>query len=605
MKKEKIKGHFSMFKKGIFGVAMASMMAVTPFFVGCSGVPGKDGALWYTGLDVSEYDDKGKVGDFFYDTDDGVVYQKTDFGWSEVSVIKGKDGTAPTIAINQDGYWVINGNVTSHQSTGQDGDTPYIKDGTWWIGDKDTTIAVVGENGKSAFDLYKEQNPNFDGTLADWLASLKGEKGEQGETGKAGANWLSGIGNPTDSIGVDGDLYLNTLTYDLFIKKSGSWGSPICNIKGQTGENGYDRVLATRTGSADSSLVISESGVDLYNLNLADETQLTTIYGPNRFNFNKAKFDLSGHKDYHSIDKDEENGVLKLTSQNIENSEIDDLKNTRVHASYIYEAEFDGSLWLGCDVEVSGAEYDLGIRMQVYDENDPKVVKTDTKVVNNVSDGKLKTSIDVNKGDKVRVIFYIRNQPVNSDVISVEENEIKYKNIMLQYDELTEYVPFEDFSNYGNLEAMNLADLEWTRGRTSDADVYGFTATLSAELVDRMVDVVLPDQNTLSTAILHCDDKSVNLLSYQDVYKMNKGVGLRMKDGKATIIVYIGQKEDGVNYETSEFKDWLAANNVTITYEIKEYSYVGFSDIKIMKGSRIVSSGDFTLEYTFLAEKKS
>ena len=144
-------------------------------------------------------------------------------------MIKGTDGVSPSIQINSDGYWVINGNTTAFVSTGEDGNTPYIKDGTWWIGDNDTSISVYGEDGKSAFDLYKEQNPEFDGTLADWLESLKGEKGEQGETGKAGANWLSGIADPLDSIGEDGDLYLNTLTYDLFIKKDGSWGNSVFN----------------------------------------------------------------------------------------------------------------------------------------------------------------------------------------------------------------------------------------------------------------------------------------------------------------------------------------------------------------------------------------
>ena len=38
------KGHGSIFKKGVLGLTVASMMAVTPLFVGCSGIQGKDGA---------------------------------------------------------------------------------------------------------------------------------------------------------------------------------------------------------------------------------------------------------------------------------------------------------------------------------------------------------------------------------------------------------------------------------------------------------------------------------------------------------------------------------------------------------------------------------
>ncbi|HTC64940.1 MAG TPA: hypothetical protein VK709_19015, partial [Candidatus Saccharimonadales bacterium] len=50
--------------------------------------------------------------------------------------------------------------------------------------------------------------------------------------GPRGFGWLSGAGVPSPSIGVDGDLYLNTLTGDVYTKTSGSWGSPIENLTG-------------------------------------------------------------------------------------------------------------------------------------------------------------------------------------------------------------------------------------------------------------------------------------------------------------------------------------------------------------------------------------
>ena len=595
MKKDKMKGHFSMFKKGIFGVAMASMMAVTPFFVGCSGAPGKDGAMWYTGLDVSEFETKGNIGDFFYDTDDGVVYQKTALGWSEISVIKGTDGVSPSIQINSDGYWVINGNVTSHQSTGQDGDTPYIKDGTWWIGDNDTSIAVYGEDGKSAFDLYKEQNPEFDGTLADWLESLKGEQGEQGNPGKDGANWLSGIGNPTDSIGKNGDLYLNTLTYDLFIKKSGSWGSPICNIKGQSGANGYDRILATRTGSADNSLVINESGVDLYSLNLADETQETTIYGPNRFNLDTFNFKMSGYESTHTITK--ENYGLTLDATVDENKTL-----SSVHAFYYYEAEFDGILWLSCDVELAeiedgvyGSENDAGIKMTVND-HDASIKK---ETILKKGTGKSSISIEVKKGDKVKILFYLR-------MGSYLKNKINYKNIMIQYDELTDFVPFQDYSNYKReTKTININDLTLNNGGTnltnqvgSDSSKKYYAAYCDLDVSD-MAPYILPatQYNPANIKV-----SGINLLSYNAVYRNNKGLGI---SSTGRLMLYLGNDFCDGEASVSDYKSYLETNPITITYETNEFEYVGFSDIKIMKGSRIVSSGDFTLEYTFLAEKKS
>jgi len=66
--------------------------------------------------------------------------------------------------------------------------------------------------------------------------SLTYAVGAKGETGDAGATWLSGSVDPTTE-GVDGDYYLNTTTYDVFKKASGSW-TVLLNIKGPTGLKG-------------------------------------------------------------------------------------------------------------------------------------------------------------------------------------------------------------------------------------------------------------------------------------------------------------------------------------------------------------------------------
>ena len=74
-----------------------------------------------------------------------------------------------------------------------------------------------------------------------------GPTGPQGPTGTSGTNgtdgadgsvWYEGAGIPSTSLGVDSDFYLNTLTSDVYIKTSGSWGSPILNIKGEKGDDG-------------------------------------------------------------------------------------------------------------------------------------------------------------------------------------------------------------------------------------------------------------------------------------------------------------------------------------------------------------------------------
>lgn len=51
---------------------------------------------------------------------------------------------------------------------------------------KDAKDGTNGINGKSAYELYCQANPEYAGTMEEWLESLKGEVGAQGENGKDG-----------------------------------------------------------------------------------------------------------------------------------------------------------------------------------------------------------------------------------------------------------------------------------------------------------------------------------------------------------------------------------------------------------------------------------
>ena len=48
------------------------------------------------------------------------------------------------------------------------------------------TPGPQGENGQSAYELWKSQEGNSDKTEDDFLNSLKGEKGEKGDAGQQG-----------------------------------------------------------------------------------------------------------------------------------------------------------------------------------------------------------------------------------------------------------------------------------------------------------------------------------------------------------------------------------------------------------------------------------
>lgn len=74
---------------------------------------------------------------------------------------------------------------------------------------------AAGKDGKSAYELAKEQNPSV-GTLDEWLASLKGEKGAKGDAGTAGKAGKDGKSVTSIELktNADGKVISGTVTFD-------------------------------------------------------------------------------------------------------------------------------------------------------------------------------------------------------------------------------------------------------------------------------------------------------------------------------------------------------------------------------------------------------
>ncbi len=97
-------------------------------------------------------------------------------------------------------------------------------------------------------------------TGTEWVNAgpMRGPQGEQGNQGIAGANgekWFVGTLDPVTGEGDDGDLGLNTSSYDIFEKQVGTWNN-IGNIKGAQGEKGD----AGRTTEIWNNIVIYDLG---------------------------------------------------------------------------------------------------------------------------------------------------------------------------------------------------------------------------------------------------------------------------------------------------------------------------------------------------------
>ena len=122
--------------------------------------------------------------------------------------------------INEDGYWVIGGVVTTLPSAGQDGKTPHIgengnwyigdtdtgvkakaedgktphigENGNWWIGDTDTGVLARGQNGKTpAFKIENGHlHVSFEDGIWEDLGNVTGENGKTPHVGENGNWWI-------------------------------------------------------------------------------------------------------------------------------------------------------------------------------------------------------------------------------------------------------------------------------------------------------------------------------------------------------------------------------------------------------------------------------
>ena len=117
------------------------------------------------------------------------------------------------------------------------------------------TVALdqrLGQDGKSAYELWKEQGN--EGSVADFLAKLKGEPGKAGKS--AYELWVEqgNTGSVADYLakqkGEQGDA--GKSTYDLW-KEAGNEGSMSDFLAAQKGEKGDTGKVTTRTITLEST----------------------------------------------------------------------------------------------------------------------------------------------------------------------------------------------------------------------------------------------------------------------------------------------------------------------------------------------------------------
>lgn len=192
---------FAVLRKGALFALLGTTVLGGGLLAGCDEVPGSVSvpagtSIYWGEEDPSPTENPGKVGDYYIETDDGDVWQLTAEGWEPIDNFnikgpQGAPGKTSTISISNDGYWVINGIKSEVKAEGRDGQNaqaPVIEindDGYWTVDGVSTGVLAKGDNGetgKSAFDLAVEHE-DFEGTVAEWLESLKGKEGKEGKQG--------------------------------------------------------------------------------------------------------------------------------------------------------------------------------------------------------------------------------------------------------------------------------------------------------------------------------------------------------------------------------------------------------------------------------------
>ena len=93
----------------------------------------------------------------------------------------------------------------------------------------------------STLTVYRRAQPNPDPVTGDptpWeVWNVEGQDGADGADGVDGSVWYNGSGEPSDTLGKDGDYYLDNDNGDVYLKSGGTW-SQVTNIEGPPGTDG-------------------------------------------------------------------------------------------------------------------------------------------------------------------------------------------------------------------------------------------------------------------------------------------------------------------------------------------------------------------------------
>ena len=176
----------------------------------------------------------------------------------------------------------------------------------------------------------------------------------------------------------------------------------------------YDRSKIGTANKTGSTVFISEKNPRNFNALPIG----AILKKRNRFNINTASFTLS-HASVTTLTK--ENGGIKLVCTSTNSGSV-------ISATYAYTAEFTGTLFISCDsdIDVGDRVRSVGISANINGGSNLDISK---------GIGKLYIALPVEGGDTVNILFYCH-------INGTEPVTCYYKNIMIAYNGLYDYVPY-------------------------------------------------------------------------------------------------------------------------------------------------------------------
>lgn len=274
-------------RKVLFSALLPAVAFSSAFLVGCGeqgpegpqGQAGTNGATWFSGLELPS-DSMGRLGDFYFKSNSFEIFKFGENGWEFVANLKGAPGkdAKQIVSITKtsssgvvDVYTILFSDESTAEFSITNGSSG--KDGATWHYGNNQPAETLGKQGDFYFDRATSDIYHYSEDGWEKISNIKGDSGKSitkielkstsglvdtytiyfsdggsfdfevtnGAAGLDGANgstWHTKEGEPKQDLGKNGDLYLDTITYDLYSKVDDVW-LKVGNIKGESGTNWY------------------------------------------------------------------------------------------------------------------------------------------------------------------------------------------------------------------------------------------------------------------------------------------------------------------------------------------------------------------------------